>query len=249
MYDALLEEFEDDPSRAPEEEEGFPLQPLAEVEVEEVDEDLEPVDGPVEQEVAIKPEEEGDLLAGLDENESWSDDPVRMYLTQMGEIPLLTRDQEIALAKRIEVIAQALKIPPPLLPRMLIRRLLESALDSVRLHFLAQRIAIDAEHLCRVRLVAGKPVQYRLEQRLFDAVAVLILVTQGGDQVLASVGAELDLQGLMQGWGFHSRFSWTRVSWKLGLPVLTVRADANCSLSAGGQLLKRDSETDKSTSM
>ena len=31
------------------------------------------------------------------------DDPVRMYLTQMGEIPLLTRDQEISLAKKIEI--------------------------------------------------------------------------------------------------------------------------------------------------
>ena len=31
------------------------------------------------------------------------DDPVRMYLTQMGEIPLLRRDQEIALAKKIEM--------------------------------------------------------------------------------------------------------------------------------------------------
>ena len=31
------------------------------------------------------------------------DDPVRMYLTQMGEIPLLTRELEISLAKRIEV--------------------------------------------------------------------------------------------------------------------------------------------------
>ena len=30
------------------------------------------------------------------------DDPVRTYLRQMGQIPLLTRDQEIALAKRIE---------------------------------------------------------------------------------------------------------------------------------------------------
>ncbi len=31
------------------------------------------------------------------------DDPVRMYLTQMGEIPLLTRPEEIYLAKTIEI--------------------------------------------------------------------------------------------------------------------------------------------------
>ncbi|MCB9917497.1 MAG: RNA polymerase sigma factor RpoD [Planctomycetes bacterium] len=31
------------------------------------------------------------------------DDPVRMYLTQMGEIPLLTRDEEISLARKIEL--------------------------------------------------------------------------------------------------------------------------------------------------
>ncbi|MEC9372306.1 MAG: sigma-70 factor domain-containing protein, partial [Planctomycetota bacterium] len=30
------------------------------------------------------------------------DDPVRMYLTQMGTIPLLTRDEEIRLAKKLE---------------------------------------------------------------------------------------------------------------------------------------------------
>ncbi len=42
-------------------------------------------------------------LFKLDGIETWSDDPVRMYLTQMGEIPLLTRQREIALAKQIEV--------------------------------------------------------------------------------------------------------------------------------------------------
>ncbi len=31
------------------------------------------------------------------------DDPIRMYLSQMAEIPLLTREQEITLAKRIEI--------------------------------------------------------------------------------------------------------------------------------------------------
>ena len=30
------------------------------------------------------------------------DDPVRMYLRQMGKVPLLTREQEVAICKRIE---------------------------------------------------------------------------------------------------------------------------------------------------
>ena len=43
------------------------------------------------------------------------DDPIRMYLTQMGEIPLLTRDEEIALARKIELARMAFR-----------RRMLES---------------------------------------------------------------------------------------------------------------------------
>jgi RNA polymerase primary sigma factor len=52
---------------------------------------------------------EGDLDIAMLEREMAEasgkriDDPVRMYLTQMGEIPLLTREQEISLAKKIEI--------------------------------------------------------------------------------------------------------------------------------------------------
>jgi RNA polymerase primary sigma factor len=48
------------------------------------------------------------LLESAD-TESWSDDPVRMYLTQMGEIPLLTRKEEIRLARRIEITRAAFR--------------------------------------------------------------------------------------------------------------------------------------------
>ncbi|MGL4944317.1 MAG: sigma-70 family RNA polymerase sigma factor [Thermoguttaceae bacterium] len=57
-----------------------------------------------------EPEDEAVPTAAFDEEllkmeaaESWSDDPIRMYLSQMGEIPLLTRPREISLAKDIEI--------------------------------------------------------------------------------------------------------------------------------------------------
>jgi RNA polymerase primary sigma factor len=50
-------------------------------------------------------EDRGEIdLSFIDEEDSRRiDDPVRMYLTQMGEIPLLKREEEISLAKKIEV--------------------------------------------------------------------------------------------------------------------------------------------------
>jgi RNA polymerase primary sigma factor len=49
-------------------------------------------------------DDDGELTPeDLDEISRRIDDPVRMYLTQMGEIPLLSRDQEIGLAKKIEI--------------------------------------------------------------------------------------------------------------------------------------------------
>ncbi len=52
---------------------------------------------------------EAESLLEVGDSESWSDDPVRMYLTQMGEIPLLTRKEEIHLARKIEITRAAFR--------------------------------------------------------------------------------------------------------------------------------------------
>ena len=53
---------------------------------------------------ALKTRQPGDRAGELEEVPVRRiDDPVRMYLTQMGEIPLLKRSEEIALAKKIEM--------------------------------------------------------------------------------------------------------------------------------------------------
>ena len=52
-----------------------------------------------ENEEPLDDEPELDLSAGEDDKAS---DPVRLYLRQMGRVPLLTREQEVVLAKRIE---------------------------------------------------------------------------------------------------------------------------------------------------
>ncbi len=64
--------------------------------------DGEPVDLGAEEEIDEE-EIKKDIAQALQEAASRRiDDPVRMYLTQMGEISLLTRDEEIRLAKKIE---------------------------------------------------------------------------------------------------------------------------------------------------
>ena len=93
MYDTIIQEFDEETTRTRGVATSF-------------DETVSNDDLPVESADGNPPEDEDKaddgLLADIDETDSWSDDPVRMYLTQMGEIPLLTRQEEISLAKRIE---------------------------------------------------------------------------------------------------------------------------------------------------
>ena len=98
LFDGLLD-FDDDLPRSADDLDG-----LRKLSLEEEGDDLtDAVVDVVVPEDQVQLESEDDLLAGMDDVETWSDDPVRMYLTQMGEIPLLTRQEEIRLAKKIEV--------------------------------------------------------------------------------------------------------------------------------------------------
>src|ERR1700687_3437403 len=45
-----------------------------------------------------------------DQNLDILDDPVRMYLKQMGQVPLLTREQEVEISKRIETAENHVKL-------------------------------------------------------------------------------------------------------------------------------------------
>jgi RNA polymerase primary sigma factor len=60
-------------------------------------------DGDLGPEIDIAEPTEAELAAPMVDITEKIDDPVRMYLTQMGEIPLLTREEEISLARKIEL--------------------------------------------------------------------------------------------------------------------------------------------------
>ncbi len=94
----LIDESDAEAQKAQKADEGF-------------EEDAAPA---AEEEVAEEAETEhaGELAEkGLGEGEVSRriDDPIRMYLTQMGQIPLLTRKDEISLARKIEIARMAFR--------------------------------------------------------------------------------------------------------------------------------------------
>jgi len=97
LYEALLDDLDEDRTASEQESEQSETSTSESSEA-ETDDQPEPANQPQ----AAAPKAEETFTAMGSDMESWSDDPVRMYLTQMGEIPLLTRQQEISLAKEIE---------------------------------------------------------------------------------------------------------------------------------------------------
>jgi len=91
---------------------GISMLDEAEVEKQQDEEDGFEVDEEalVDEEIEEEPSDDLVLETELVEGSSGRiDDPVRMYLTQMGSIPLLTREQEISLARKIELTRMAFR--------------------------------------------------------------------------------------------------------------------------------------------
>ena len=69
----------------------------------DLEESQEPTDDELRKDEILEKE------IGKDEASESNNDPIRVYLTQMGQIPMLTRELEVAWAKKIEIARMALR--------------------------------------------------------------------------------------------------------------------------------------------
>jgi RNA polymerase primary sigma factor len=82
--------------------------------IDKTDEEKQPPPSPDEPDESMMNEAEAEIreikeVEPVDAGSKSIEDPVRMYLTQMGEIPLLSRHDEIQLAKKIELTRMAFR--------------------------------------------------------------------------------------------------------------------------------------------
>ncbi len=125
---------------------------LGENDIEIVDTDKEPATDDRVSLVSELEEVEFEAAHEAAAEESRSDDPVRMYLHEMGRVPLLTREQEVRLAKRIE--EQELRVEKAVLEAPL-------SLREIRVLF---------EKLVRSKIFASAIVKHNLEGEIAPAV-------------------------------------------------------------------------------
>lgn len=125
---------------------------LGENDIEIVDTDKEPAADDRVSLVSELEEVEFEAAHEAAAEESRSDDPVRMYLHEMGRVPLLTREQEVRLAKRIE--EQELRVEKAVLEAPL-------SLREIRVLF---------EKLVRSKIFASAIVKHNLEGEIAPAV-------------------------------------------------------------------------------
>ncbi|MCI0340335.1 MAG: RNA polymerase sigma factor RpoD [Planctomycetales bacterium] len=130
-------------------------------------------------------EEEEERIAEGEGPPEKIDDPVRMYLTQMGEIPLLTREQEIRLAMQIELTRRRFR-----------KRLLESALslqESLRILEEVQRGEIAFDRTLKVNTSGPNGGKDEITERLPANMVTLKRIAERnqaeGDRLVTSDGA------------------------------------------------------------
>lgn len=97
LYDEVINALPEEVNSSKDLDSIFQLFGYAEIEVVDYEQQLDVIK-PISSPKPRGEEEEQDLTAGFDK----TNDPVRMYLREMGKVPLLTRQEEVVIAKRIE---------------------------------------------------------------------------------------------------------------------------------------------------